>query len=208
MQDPAMTDWNSDELPERVPDLLPSAPVRPQIPWPLAILLLSFLIPLKISLAGIMLTPTRILLIGCFFWYFPRMATQRMTVVDYLIIAHVFWVALTLLVTSDIGSALEAGGVYAVETLAGYCMARKSLRNVNQFAGISTVLVTVILLSLPLGIYESITGTRIYGYVFGGTTFTENIRMGIHRASGPFEHPILYGCFCTRRSGSFWGDSI
>ncbi len=56
--------------------------------------------------------------------------------VDYLIIAHAFWAMLALIVYAGPVDGVESGGIFVIETLGAYLVARMSITNADQYRAI------------------------------------------------------------------------
>lgn len=175
-------------------------------PWPVALLLISLLFPLSISFGPIVLTPTRIVLIGNCLALLPRFLAKRKSAVDLLVLFHSFWVVLSFSATGGIGSGIESGGVYVVELLGAYLATRTLITTLGTALGSIVVVASVVLVLLPFAAIEFLTGRRIITGVMGGPAVATETRYGFYRTHGPFAHPILFGCFCASFFGMFvWG---
>ncbi|GAG91243.1 unnamed protein product, partial [marine sediment metagenome] len=76
----------------------------------------------------------------------------------------------------------------------------------KSFVGFAATVIGLVCMLAPFSVLESITGqnlirelsTALTGSNFGSSL---NLRMGLHRAFGPFDHPILYGVFTASAIG-------
>ncbi|MBS0262848.1 MAG: hypothetical protein JSS02_12920 [Planctomycetes bacterium] len=125
---------------------------------------------------------------------------------DILMIVHSVWAVLALINFAGVGQGIESGGIYFVEALGAYLLGRCLVRNVEEFAAMSRLMLYVVAVMTGIAFIESITGKHfireISKAVLGGPPlpFIEP-RMGLHRAFTSFDHPILFGIFCASTFG-------
>ena len=127
---------------------------------------------------------------------------QRMHAVDYLVMAHAGWVVLALTVYGGIGQGIESGGIYVVESLGAYLVGRIAITNTEQHRALLRYMVTLLGLMFLFTVPESLTGTHfireLARAIAGGPGLPIiEQRMGLDRAFGSFDHPILYGVFAA-----------
>lgn len=118
---------------------------------------------------------------------------------DWLVLIHVVWSAVALAVHHPIDQAAQSGGIYIVEALGAYLLARAFVRNEQQFRSVIRILTILVSLLVCFTLPEAITGKNL----FQPGVFLER-RMGLARAYGPFDHPILNGVFCGSILGMAW----
>jgi hypothetical protein len=97
--------------------------------------------------------------------------------------------------------ALQSVGMLFIETAGAYFLARTCIRSQEDFTALCRLLFWIVALLLPLAAYESVTHQAIILKLFGSLypshePVDAQIRWGLRRAQGPFEHPILFGVFC------------
>jgi hypothetical protein len=144
---------------------------------------LALIVPLEFSvtLGGLRLSPYRVVLLLAFVPLLLRMVREnRLNAADYLITAHALWALLALCLYGGLASGIESGGIYIVESLGAYLVGRMAV------------------FALP----ESLTGIHFLREasraVMGGSALPIiEPRLGLHRAFGSFDHPILYGVFAA-----------
>ncbi len=177
-----------------------SVPIRPRIAWPALLFVVAMLLPTDTSvmLGGLRLSGYRVLLIVLFpiavgKVYFGRRVGPR--IIDWLILGNAIWVFLALAKNHDVGRAIEGGGIYLVEGVGAYCLARAFIRTPSEYFGTVRCVMVLIVLVLPFAVVESVTGIHVMRLAFSGGRFSSDIntRYGLHRAFGPFDHPILCG---------------
>ena len=112
------------------------------------------------------------------------------------------WGAVALAVAHGDGPYVEPTGILIVETLGSYLFARRYIRDITAFRCMVKSLFVLIAVLLPFGIYENLTGTPILLQILDRfASVLPNVvmdkRLGLDRAQVTFEHPILFGVFCS-----------
>ena len=190
----------------RVSPTLTRASARLQAPSPLIpIFIFSLVVPIIFFIGPLRLSPYRLILLAMFFpclsgWLSGK--AGRVIAPDILILLTSLWGALAFFVHQDASSAIQSAGIYLVETLGAYLFARCLIRSAAQFEAMVRNLFLVIVLLIPFGIYETLTGHDIIRHLLGNVfqVFADadtDPRWGLHRVQGPFEHPIFFGVFCS-----------
>jgi hypothetical protein len=180
---------------------------RVPTPWLAAAFYIALIMPLEfsVSLGGLRLSPYRMLLLVVTVPLLLRLLQNRRQpphAVDYLIMAHAAWVVLALSVYGGIGTGLESGGIYAVESLGAYLLGRLTVTSAAEHRALLGFMVAVLGVMFLLTLPESLTGTHFIreaarGLAGGpGLPYIEP-RLGLDRAFGSFDHPILYGVFAA-----------
>ncbi|TFL17130.1 O-antigen ligase family protein [Jannaschia formosa] len=177
----------------------------------LAVFLISLLIPVSFELAGIRLSPTRLLLLASIV---PLVALLfggrlgRVTAVDGLILFHVLWIFVALLIVHG-GRYVQTAGITSVELLGGYLAGRALVRRPEAYRAMFVILLGALLVLLPVAAYESVTGKMVIPDLLrpvfdtpvrAGSAYG---RMGLERVYGVFDHPILWGLFCALLLANF-----
>ncbi len=164
------------------------------------IFLFALLPPLSIPLGPVRLSPYRILLVvmllPCFLKFISGKA-GKIIAADIFIFLHAFWAVIALSVVHGPFSEIEAAGIYVIEFLGSYLLARCYIRSSQQFAELVKWFSFILLLLLPLALFESLTGMHPIQKLFNVYIIPVEPRMGLHRAMATFEHPILYGVFAA-----------
>lgn len=124
----------------------------------------------------------------------------KVTVFDQLAIGHAGWSFLALLIWGGPAQGLQSGGIYVIEFLGSYLVGRIYIRDFDDFLAFSKLYVGATCLTVLFTLPESLTGVHILydgikAVVGGPSTPVIEKRMGLTRAFGPFDHPILYGVF-------------
>jgi len=131
---------------------------------------------------------------------------EKLTLMDMLVGAHAVWVVVAIWAVHDAGKAAASGGIYVVESMGAFLLARMHIRTAEQFRSVVGVLAVCVLAMMCASIPEMLTGTHyardFARSILGGAPPEEmSKRLGLTRAYGPFEHPILYGIFCAASIG-------
>jgi hypothetical protein len=168
---------------------------------------IALIMPLEfsVSLGGLRLSPYRVLLLVVTVPLLLRLLQnhrQPPHAVDFLIMAHAAWVVLALTVYGGIGTGLESGGIYAVESLGAYLLGRITVTSAAEHRALLRFMVVVLAVMFLLTLPESLTGTHFIREaaraVAGGPGLPYiEPRLGLDRAFGSFDHPILYGVFAA-----------
>lgn len=124
------------------------------------------------------------------------------TKADVLIVLFVLWASISLTVNHSANEIWEFTGMLAVETLGAYLLGRVMIRSACDFQAMVRVLSLLILACLPLVLFEVVTDRQLLNEVIRSFAHTlGNVvmepRLGLQRAQGPFEHPILFGVFAS-----------
>lgn len=172
--------------------------------WP-TLFCFSLIIPLNLDVGSVRLSIYRIVLILLLFpavigWLIGK--AGRHIAADYMIILFVIWSGLSMIVTMGFDAAFQPVGIWTIETMGAYFVARYFIRDEACFRKVVTYLFWIVMLLLPLAAAESLTNRAIALDFFGrlGKTFviTEmDQRLGLRRAQVVFEHPILFGVFAS-----------
>lgn len=172
--------------------------------------LFAILLPTEFSLnlGSLRLSPYKIVLLIAFLPSIIRFVSQRdirFNLVDFFVVSHLLWTTFSFSLVHGFFDSFETIGSRILEFGGAYIIARVSIRSLKHFDSFiaCSVLVTAIL--CPFLIFESITGHHsihvIASAMVGKYFYVEqDLRLGLTRAIGSFDHPILMGVF----SGSFF----
>lgn len=171
--------------------------------------LLAFLFTLPIlfsfEIAGLRLSPIRIfLLVACIPSIIALFNGRAGTVLwqDLAMFAFCLWVVLSLLVNDGLPQLANAG-MTAIELFTGYVLGRLLIRNGADFRNLVRFYIWCLLLLLPFALVEFLTGRMLLHEIFSLFGQTEwkgpssAPRWGLNRTMSGFNHPILYGLFCS-----------
>lgn len=166
--------------------------------WQVKFFLLALLIPTELSfnIGEFRLTVYRVVLLAfflpCFFGVLGG-KRGRTLLTDWLLLCYSCWIVLALSIHEGFAGGLKSGGILVVESFGAYLLARAFIRTEREYAGFVKLLVLIIIGLSLVAIPEALTGINILrphvGHIGG--------RLGLTRAFGPFDHPILFGMFCA-----------
>lgn len=167
--------------------------------------MVAFVVPALFYVGGMRLSTYRVVLIVLFvpvlfFWMSGR--AGRVKGVDFLMLLIAFWPPIALLVNHGPAETWEFSGIYVIEVLTPYFIARTMIRDLRNFRFFVMTLFLIVLSLLPFAIYESVTGRSIMlemsGKIFEVYSIRqEDLRFGLRRAQASLPHPILFGLFCS-----------
>ena len=176
-----------------------------KVPMLGAMFYIALIIPLEFSvtIAGLRMSPYRVLLLVVTVPLIVRVVREnRLRNSDYLMASHALWVALALGIYGGFGMGLESGGIYAVESLGAYLVGRVAVTSPESSHAMIRFMVTVLFVMAIFTLPESLTGVHFIREaaraVMGGPSLPIiEPRLGLDRAFGSFDHPILYGVFAA-----------
>lgn len=160
--------------------------------------------PILFQAGPLLLSPYRLVLIILFIplvvhWLYG--ASGRVLLPDIMIASFPLWGAITLIVNHGLATAIEPSGILMVETLSPYLLARIYVRSAKELQTLIRCLQITLIFLVPFVAFESIYNRNvlisdILGSVFPTVpVFDIPLRWGLKRASGVFDHPILFGIF-------------
>jgi hypothetical protein len=170
----------------------------------LLLFMASLLLPVRFSILGLLLTPDRLLLLIVFVPLALRLVNGqagRVQPVDVFIMLYCFWIGLSLLVVHGPGQ-IPFIGVTIIELLGGYLVGRTMVRGSADYRTFFRYFAYGLLFMLPLVLIEQLTRRLLLSEILG-TVFTTPAyvdyeqRLGLNRVQAVFEHPILFGIFCS-----------
>ncbi|MGE0699285.1 MAG: O-antigen ligase family protein [Hyphomicrobiaceae bacterium] len=176
-------------------------------PWPVLLLIASFLCPTELSVyvGSARLPPHRALLLVLLpFALFAIAGRRRIRpkLFDAAFVGFACWTFTTYIYHHGQADGLQTGGALALDSLGSYLVARAFVRDVGAFAATATTLLLGVMISGLLALPEMLTAQiyvhdilrQITGYVH---PVGIEKRLGLTRAFGTFDHPIHLGTFCA-----------
>lgn len=199
----------------------PRLEISPGLSIFVVLLLIGLVIPSIIQLGPLRLSVYRVVLllatVPCIYWWLTGRA-GRIRLADIAILLAWLWSALSYSILEGVTPMFERNGIYFLETVGTYLMARCFIRNADDFRAMIRVLYWIVILMLPFALYETFTGQPVILNLFGSFTevpgaIEKEPRLGFYRVQGPFEHQILFGVFCGSILGLThlvlgYGDSV
>ncbi len=171
----------------------------------LVIFLITILLPVSLEVAGLRLSPNRLYLLVFsvpFALKVLRGGAGRFTLVDLVFILSGLWIMLALVVSHGT-ERIPFAGITVVELIGGYFVGRVLVRNLQDYNAIIRFILIAMICLLPFALIEAVTGKMILPDLFriafdapyrGGSAYG---RMGLERVYSVFDHPILFGLFCS-----------
>lgn len=191
--------------------------------WPM-LFIFTLALPVSYYFGPVRLSPYRILLMAmllpCFFMWISGKA-GKIRSCDIYILLYLAWSSLSIFLNMG-NSGFEPAGMLVIETLGAYLLARCFVRDAATFRSTVKFFFLIVVFLLPFAAAEAILKQPILYNLFrllGSVTPPTDMemRMGMRRAQGSLEHPILFGVFCSaalslayysygRAAGGFWGS--
>lgn len=186
--------------------LVPSLPAAlATAPTLLMLFVASIPLPAYFFIGGTRLTFTRMLLLVLFIPLMIRLFSGkagRILAIDILMFLFSAWMAIVLLYHEGLGR-IPLAGATVMEFLGGYLVGRTLVRNATDYRLLLRYMLVAMLILLPFALLEFKTNQNLLRDAFA-TVFnsyykspTQTWREGFARVASGFEHPILFGLFCT-----------
>lgn len=195
-----------DRLPQGGLTARPSTAQAGKISIMVWLYLLTIVLPIQINAGGIVLMPTRVILMILLVPMMINLVTGkfgRILAVDVFFVLHMAWV-LVAIAANNPNRVVENVGSTVVEFLGGYMLGRAYIRTPEQFQKLAIGLLVMNALLLPLSFPETLNGTaiipKLIASIPGVSTVPQVLyekRMGLERVQNAFAHPIHYGLFCS-----------
>ena len=177
----------------------------------LTLVFVALLLPIDWEVAGLRLTPLRLLLLltlPLLVLGFLSGRAGRVTGTDLAILAFAGWVALALTVIHGLDRAGYAG-ITVVEALGGYLAGRMLIQSAGDYRNMLRLMAWTMVLLLPAALIEFATGRLVIPDLMrhlGESTHrgaSAYGRLGFDRVFSVFEHPIHFGLFCALGIANF-----
>ena len=167
------------------------------------------MVPLVINVGPMRLTPYRLVLLIAFFpalFYWLSGRAGRIRLPDICVVAICLWSSLSFSVVHGFGPMVQTIGMFWIETLGAYLLARCYIRTPEAFYAAVRLFFILGVIMIPFAIYETATGENMIVKIMSkiGPSYWDNNmepRMGLYRVNGPFPHPIQFGVFFLCLSG-------
>lgn len=190
-------------LGRRAPARVAATSPEPALTAPalLVVMMVALLIPGNFTVAGAQLSPNRALLLALFpylAWRWLKGEAGKPNAVDVLMLLCTVWAGLALLVNHGPGSVTRAVMI-CVEIFGGYLFGRMMIRSTADYRRWFVLLTWGFAFLLPFALVELLTGKNLlrmlFEPIFNIPPRQSNLRprLGMIRAQGTFEHPILFG---------------
>lgn len=170
--------------------------------------------PFNFTVGDVLLSPLRIFIL---FAAVPlalailRGAAGKLIWPDYFLLAYVLWIPIPVVLNHGAAAPLPLTAMTILETLVPYMLARLFIRDAESFRLFGRWVLRLVAVLLPFAAIESIADrnliTLVYDAIPGIDVFRQvehPPRLGLHRAQGSFEHPILFGVFAVLPLALAW----
>ena len=172
----------------------------------LVLFLGSLLLPVYFDVAGLRLTPIRVFLLLGFVPLVIRWlsgAAGRITAGDVFFCLHGAWIGIALFAVHG-SSRIAFAGISIVEVLGAYLAGRVLIRNVTDYRTFFRYFLIALALLAPFVLMENLTGRLYFSQLLKPLDTLQKVqadyadmRMGLFRAQGVVDHPILWGVLCS-----------
>lgn len=177
-------------------------------------MLIVTVLPVSFYMGGVLLNPSRLLLMVLIFPALIRWASGKVgkpILPDYMFLGFGVWMLISLALNQGIGRTGVYWGSQFVEVVGAYFVGRAFIISRACFMFMVRAYLILILFLLPIGIYENLTGEVIYLNLLDSLpgldapgSVNYGPRMGLHRAQVAFHHPILYGVVVSTAFSFAW----
>ena len=120
---------------------------------------------------------------------------------DLLVLGYCMWSVLAVMANHGFAQ-WEGAGIHFIETFGVFLLARAFIRGPSAHENFFKWYCIAVLVLIPIALFENLTSRRLLAELM--SNFAEVYkdaktypRLGLFRAQGPFEHPILFGVFCA-----------
>ncbi|MBO6702988.1 MAG: hypothetical protein JJ921_11640 [Pseudomonadales bacterium] len=173
--------------------------LQQHLPLPAAAFLLALIVPpeLSIELGGLRLSSYRIVLLILFIPMLYQLLlnpNNKPTFADWGMVFVSAWCCIALVIHQPFVEAIEKGGILIVEMFGAYLIARTYITRYEQLVAVAQLMTLLVGAVLIVSIPESLSGVH---FLRGSEIKIYPERIGLHRAYGPFDHPILHGVVCA-----------
>lgn len=179
---------------------IPSGPA-----WLLGMFSIALTLGVSFNLAGVQLSPLRILLliaIGPLLVKLVSGQMGRVTAVDWLLVFLCLWTLITTMMNDGLDR-LMFSLVSVIELFGSYLLGRYLVRDEVGFRRMVKWHLIALAVMFPFALAEFLTGTQYWARildVFGDVQYrraSSRPRYGFNRVLAGFDHPILFGVYCS-----------
>lgn len=172
----------------------------------------ALLPPVYLSIGGTNLSFSRVFLLLVIVPLLVRLLSGqagRLMATDYLMMLYCGWVAITYTYHYGTGR-IALSGITIVEQMGAYLVGRVLIRNVTDYTIFIRTFFIALLVLFPFALFELFTGRNLWSALFDPIFSVHQKpnsaygRMGMERVLSGFEHPILFGIFCSLGVANFF----
>ncbi|GAB5373572.1 MAG: hypothetical protein AcusKO_00340 [Acuticoccus sp.] len=176
-------------------------PFTPHLPLAAKGLIAALFVPFAVPVGSLLLSPSRLYLIlavvPCLFLWLSG-AAGRVRAADILLLLLTMWTAISLAVVHGASAAIEPSGIFFIETMGAFLLARCTIRSAEAFHAMIGFLFKIALVLFPFAMLEALTGRNLILEVANGVLpsfrdVPKEARLGLDRVQSVFEHPIHFG---------------
>jgi len=178
-----------------------------ETPWPVLLLVASFLCPTELSVyvGSARLPPHRALLLVLLPWaLFALFGRSRVKprMFDVAFLGFAAWTVVVYVYHHGQSDGLQTGGALALDAFGSFLVARAFVRDERAFAGTAVALLLAVAIAGLTALPETLFGQLfIHDFLRKATGYVHPVgiekRLGLTRAFGLFDHPIHLGTFCA-----------
>ena len=200
--------------------------VRREVPvalWPIVLVIYATLLPreMRVELGGLMFFADRIGLVLILPYVIKKLmeGAIRFVLPDFLVLFAGMWMITAMMVNYGFADGLRRGGSLALDSSVGYFLARISFRSLTNIRKVLILIAPGMFAVGMIIMVESVTRREIIepfaeqvfgklplfvgGEAVGFIDRDAQIRLGLMRAKGPFQHPILAGLYLATLVGLY-----
>ncbi len=171
----------------------------------ISVFVCSLALPFFFYIGPVRMSPYRLILVATFVpclitWLSGEIGKVRLA--DILMFSAAIWGAFVLIVLHGIETSLQSAGIFVIETLGPFLLARRYIRDYTAFQNMVKALALTMIVILPFAIFENVFGWPILIETFGKIlpvypVIGSELRLGFRRAQATFEYSILFGVACS-----------
>lgn len=171
----------------------------------IALFVVSLCLPFQGSIGPMRLMPSTAYLLLGFIPAFLVVISKRQRpfcTTDLLLIGFWFWATIAIIYNHGVAFSIEPVAMHLLQTVGAYMVGRALVHNAVTMRHMIKWCVFVLVVTLPLVLFESATRINLILKVaqMTGASFNPEdmgMRFGLTRAQAYFNHPILFGVFCA-----------
>lgn len=177
----------------------------------LVIFMITIMTPIAFEVGGLRLSPNRIFLLVAIIPFAVSIVQGkigRFTQVDMLFLLHGMWIMVALTVIGG-AARIPFAGITAVELIGGYFVGRVLIRDIAGYRRLFRIILIALLVLMPVLLIEVNSGKLVIPDLLRPIFDTPDRsrsaygRLGFERVYGVFDHPILWGLFCSLTLANF-----
>jgi hypothetical protein len=168
--------------------------------------LLSLVIPFQLGLVSLQLSANRTFLLLAVLPLARKVLlghAGKLLLADVALVLLCGWVGVSMVANHGLTSkAIEYTGIFSIETLGAFLLARVAIRSVGALERAVRIHVLIVAVLAPFAIVEAITGVDVLlraanTIIHSKAEILHPRRLGIDRVQATFDHPIHFAIFCA-----------